>query len=67
MCGKFLAGKHKGSPVHDQAVREDHLLFMDLQDGVVYSIPDSAIIQNDSLNDIKVSSNLTIFKSMFYF
>ena len=54
ICGKFLAGKHKSSPVDDHAVREDHLLFMDLQDGEVYSIPDGAIIKSPELNDIKV-------------
>lgn len=54
ICGKFLAGKHKGSPVEEHAVREDHLLFMDLQDGEVYSIPDGAVVKSKSLEDVKV-------------
>ena len=58
ICGKYLAGKHSGTPVDDHRIKKDHCLFLDLQDNQVYALPENLELRNSKLKDIKVSNSL---------
>ena len=55
ICGKFLAGIHKGSPAEEHCIREDHRLFLDLEEGKVIGLPEGRVVKVQQVEDVEVS------------
>lgn len=53
VCGKFFQGRGSKSPAHTHSVQVDHHVFVNLQSGTIYCLPDDYIVDDPSLNDIK--------------
>ena len=53
ICGTFLRGKGKQTPAYLHSVNENHNVFIHLQKGTFWCLPDDYEIVDASLNDIK--------------
>ncbi len=53
VCGKFFRGKGKQTPAYLHCINENHNVFLHLQKGTFWCLPDDYEIIDPSLNDIK--------------
>lgn len=54
VCGKFLQGKHAGSPLFSHALQHGHFVCMSLASGEVFSLPEDVLVASEnSLEDIQ--------------
>lgn len=53
VCGAYFQGRGAGTHAHTHSVEEDHHLFMNLEDGRVYCIPENYEVVDRSLKDIQ--------------
>ncbi|EKX53782.1 hypothetical protein GUITHDRAFT_100752 [Guillardia theta CCMP2712] len=59
VCGKYFQGRARGSPVYFHSLEHNHHVFMKLESGRVYCIPDNYEVLDSSLADIKHNLNPT--------
>lgn len=53
VCGSYFAGRAKKSPAYFHALQENHRIFIHLDNGKIYCLPDDYEIIDSSLDDIK--------------
>ena len=53
VCGKYFQGRGKHTQAYTHSLQEAHHVFMNLQDGCVYCLPDSYEVVDTSLQDIQ--------------
>lgn len=53
VCGKFFRGKGKQTPAYLHCINENHNVFLHLQKGTFWCLPDDYEIVDPSLDDIK--------------
>lgn len=53
VCGKFFEGRGKATPAYIHSVDQNHYVFMNLDSGRAYCLPDSYEILDNSLSDIR--------------
>jgi len=56
-CGTFFQGRGKHTQAYTHAVQEGHYVWINLQTGNVYCLPDDYEVADASLNDIKYNLN----------
>ncbi|EJD45765.1 cysteine proteinase [Auricularia subglabra TFB-10046 SS5] len=52
VCGKYFQGRGKSSYAYAHSVHEDHHVFINLETGKVYVLPDGYLVSDPSLDDI---------------
>lgn len=52
VCGKYFQGRGKSSYAYAHSVHEDHHVFINLETGKVYVLPDGYLVTDPSLDDI---------------
>jgi U4/U6.U5 tri-snRNP-associated protein 2 len=52
-CGKFFQGRGRTSPAHAHALDNCHYLYINLESGKIYSLPDGYEVHDSSLEDIQ--------------
>ncbi|KAJ1480789.1 hypothetical protein T484DRAFT_1809438 [Baffinella frigidus] len=57
VCGKYFQGRARGSPVYFHSLEHNHHVFMKLDTGRAYCIPDNYEVLDTSLADIKHNLN----------
>ena len=53
VCGSYFQGRGPGTHAHTHSVEDDHHLFMNLEDGRVFCIPENYEVVDRSLKDIQ--------------
>jgi len=53
VCGKYFQGRGKHTTAYTHALQEGHHVFMNLQDGHTYCLPDGYEVVDTSLSDIR--------------
>ena len=53
VCGKYFQGRGKGSHAHTHSVEEGHQIFMKVETGKVYCLPDNYEVEDHTLGDIR--------------
>ncbi len=53
VCGSYFAGRYKNSPAYFHSLQENHKIFIHLDNGKIYCLPDDYEVIDPSLNDIK--------------
>ena len=53
VCGKYFQGRGKTTPLFTHSVQAGHFVFMNLQSGRVYSLPDDYEVIDTSLRDVQ--------------
>ena len=53
VCGKYFQGRGKHTQAYTHALQEGHHVYMNLQDGRVYCLPDGYEVVDSSLSDIQ--------------
>jgi U4/U6.U5 tri-snRNP-associated protein 2 len=53
VCGKYFQGRGMNTNAYTHALEESHNMFMNLQNGQVYCLPDGYQVADRSLEDIK--------------
>ena len=53
VCGKFFQGRGKSTPAYTHSVHAGHFVFLHLQEGSFFCLPDNYEIVDSSLGDIK--------------
>ncbi|KZV93761.1 cysteine proteinase [Exidia glandulosa HHB12029] len=59
VCGKYFQGRGKSSYAYAHSVHEDHHVFINLETGKVYVLPDGYLVADPSLDDIRHFLNPT--------
>ena len=54
VCGQYFAGRAQGSHAYFHALQENHRIFIHLDNGKIYCLPDDYEVIDPSLEDIKV-------------
>lgn len=55
VCGRFFAGRGQKTPAFTHSVEVSHHVFINLEDGRVYCLPDNYEVADASLQDIKLA------------
>lgn len=66
VCGSYFAGRSKNSPAYFHSLQENHRIFIHLENGKIYCLPDDYEIIDSSLNDIKHNLYPTFTKQEIY-
>ena len=53
ICGEFLQGRGKQSPANVHSLEMGHYLYMNVESGQVFCLPDNYEVHNSTLSDIK--------------
>jgi U4/U6.U5 tri-snRNP-associated protein 2 len=53
VCGKYFQGRGKNTPAYTHSVQAGHFVFMNLQSGRAFCLPDSYEIVDSSLQDVQ--------------
>lgn len=53
VCGKYFQGRGPGTHAHTHSVEEGHQIFMKLDSGLVYCLPDNYRVEDHTLSDIR--------------
>ena len=53
VCGRFFQGRGVNTPAYTHALQAGHFVYMRLEDGAVYCLPDGYLVHDSSLDDIK--------------
>lgn len=52
VCGKYLQGRGPRSHAYIHALQEDHHMFINLDSGVIFCLPEGYQVEDPSLEDI---------------
>mmetsp|Transcript_26842 Transcript_26842/g.61905 ORF Transcript_26842/g.61905 Transcript_26842/m.61905 type:complete len:489 (+) Transcript_26842:233-1699(+) len=63
-CGKYYQGRGKATPAYLHSLQEDHHVYMNLQTGLIYCLPDGYEVIDASLRDIRNMLNPTFSEPM---
>mmetsp|Transcript_1473 Transcript_1473/g.2241 ORF Transcript_1473/g.2241 Transcript_1473/m.2241 type:complete len:488 (+) Transcript_1473:3309-4772(+) len=62
VCGKYFQGRGDGTHAQTHALQAQHSVFMNLENGAIYCLPDNYEVADPSLEDIKYSLRPTFAK-----
>ncbi|KAE8269059.1 hypothetical protein A4X09_0g3287 [Tilletia walkeri] len=57
VCGKYFQGRGKQSHAYLHSINDGHRVFMNLESGKVYILPDNYLVEDPSLSDIQYLLN----------
>jgi U4/U6.U5 tri-snRNP-associated protein 2 len=52
VCGRFFQGKGKSTPAFEHSLEYEHEIYMNLETGKVYVLPDNEEIVEEGVEDI---------------
>jgi hypothetical protein len=64
VCGKYFQGRGKHTQAYTHALQESHHVYMNLQDGRTYCLPDGYEVVDSSLRDIQSMLNPEFTEAM---
>ena len=63
ICGKYFQGRGKETPAYAHSMEEGHHLFISLNNGSTFCLPDNYEVRDESLADIRFNLNPTFSKA----
>lgn len=60
VCGRYFQGRGKETPAYIHSMDQDHHMFINLRDSLIWSLPENNQVSGESLDDIVFNLNPTM-------